>query len=147
MFNLKDARQQTVWHGGGVAVPVLAVFVTAAVLVAYAAMHQQDGHVDDVKVRQQVHAATGHAVRQRAHQVARVVHVAGHPPEGRCHQFAFVKAAVGRSVGTLDESGLFTPDFAVAFCATEKVFLMVRCTEDVVSQQTQDEDACSVRCG
>lgn len=80
-LTLEDAGQQTVGHCGGVAVPVLAVFVTAAVLIAYAAMYQQDGHVDDVEIRQQVLAPTGHAVRQRAHQVTRVVHVAGHPPE------------------------------------------------------------------
>lgn len=88
-------------------------------------MHQQDAHVDDVKIGQQVLATTGHAIRQRAHQVARVVHVARHSPKPRGHQFALVKAAIGRSVGTLDEGGLLTPDFAVTLRATEKVFLVV----------------------
>lgn len=61
---LEDVGQQTVGHGCGVALPVLAVLVATAVLITNAAVHQQDGHVDDVKIGQQVLATAGQAVRQ-----------------------------------------------------------------------------------
>ncbi len=142
---LEDVGQQTAGHGCGVALPVLAVLVATAVLITNAAVHQQDGHVDDVKIRQQVLATAGQAVRQWAHQVPRVVHVTGHPPKPRGHQFALVNPTIGRLVWTLDEGGLLTPDFTVTLCATEKVFLVVGWAEDVVAHQTQDEDTCGMR--
>lgn len=61
---LEDVGQQTAGHGCGVALPVLAVLVATAVLITNAAVHQQDGHVDDVKIRQQVLTTAGQAVRQ-----------------------------------------------------------------------------------
>lgn len=68
-------------HGVGVPLPVLAVFAAAAVLVAYAAVNQQDGHVNDVEEREKMSEATGGAVGQRPHQIASVVEVARHSPE------------------------------------------------------------------
>lgn len=69
------------WHLVGVPLPVLAVFATAAVLVTYAAVNQQDGHVNDVEVREKMSEATGGAVGQRSHQIPSVVEVARHSPE------------------------------------------------------------------
>ena len=92
---LEDAREQAVRHGGRVALPVAAVLVGTPVLVPEAAVGQQDGHEDDVEVGQEVAAATGQAVRQAAHQVTRVVEVAGHAPEARDQQLAVVFLPVG----------------------------------------------------
>lgn len=78
---LKEPGDQPVRHGVGVALPVFAVFAAAAVLVADAAVNQQNGHVDDVEVREEVSEAAGGAVGQRSHQVAGVVEVARHSPE------------------------------------------------------------------
>lgn len=78
---LKEPRNQPVRHLVGVPLPVLAVLAAAAVLVTDAAVNQQDGHVNDVKVRENMTEATGGAVGQRSHQIASVVEVARHSPE------------------------------------------------------------------
>lgn len=110
-------------------------------------MHQQDGHVHYVEVRQQVLPATGQAVGQRPHQVARVVHVSGHSPETGGEQLALVDAAVRRAIGALDITRLAAPDPTVALCAAEQVLLMVGGAEDVVTPQAEDEDPCNLRGG
>lgn len=61
--------------------PVLAVFAGATVFIPHAAVGQQNGHVNDVEIRQDVPKATSQAVRQGAHQVACVVKMASHSPE------------------------------------------------------------------
>lgn len=79
--SLEDSRQQAVGHSGCVTFPVLAVLIAAAMLITDAAVQQQDGHVDDVEVGQQVPAPARHAVRQCAQQVAGVVKVTCSAPE------------------------------------------------------------------
>lgn len=49
-LSLKHSRNQPVRHSICVAFPVLAIFVAAAVLITYTAVHQQDGHVNNVEV-------------------------------------------------------------------------------------------------
>lgn len=115
-------------------------------LVAYAAVHQQDGHVDDVEVGQDVAEAAGGAVRQRAHQVPGVVEVASHAPEARGHELAAVGAAVGRAVRALDVGGLAAPDGAGALGAAEQVLLVVGGAEDVVANQAEQQHGGSVGC-
>lgn len=92
---LKQPRNQPVRHSVSVASPVFAVLAAAAVLVAHAAVHQQDGHVNYVEVREQVAETTGGAVGQGAHQVTCVVEVARYAPEAGGHKLAAVQAAVG----------------------------------------------------
>lgn len=108
-------------------------------LVAHAAVHQQDGHVNDVEVREDVAEAAGGTVGQRAHEVARVVEVAGHSPEAGGHELAAVDAAVGRAVGALDVRRLPAPDGARALCAPEQVLLVVGGAEDVVPDQAEQQ--------
>ena len=110
-------------------------------------MGQQDGHVDDVEVGQEVAAAAGQAVRQAAHQVAGVVEVAGHAPEAGHQQLAVVLLLIGRREGTLDDLGLPAPDQAAPVRAAEEVLLMVGHPEDVVAQQAQQQDAQGVAGG
>lgn len=81
LFSLKHPGDEPVRDSIRVPFPVLGVLAAAAVLVPDAAVDQQDGHVNDVEVGQYVSEAAGGAVRQRAHQVTRVVEVPGHAPE------------------------------------------------------------------
>lgn len=81
LLSLEHSRNQSVRNGVCVAFPVFPVLAAAAVFVAHAAVDQQDGHVNDVEVRQYVAEPAGGAVSQRAHQVPGVVEVAGHAPE------------------------------------------------------------------
>lgn len=145
--SLKDPGNQPVRHGVGVALPVFAVFAAAAVLVAYAAVDQQDGHVDDVEVREEVSEATGGAVGQRSHQVARVVEVARHSPETWGQQLTAVDLAVTGAVRALDKGGLAAPDGAGAVAAPEQVLLVVGGPEDVISHQAEQEHSQSVKVG
>lgn len=113
-------------------------------LIAHAAVDQQDGHVNDVEIRKNVSEATGGAVRQRAHQVPGVVEVPRHAPETGGHEFAVVKAAVGGVVRTLDVGWFSAPNGAGAFCASEQILLMVGGAEDVVTDQAEQQDTQSV---
>lgn len=144
---LEDPRQQSIGNCIRVALPVFAVLAAAAMLVSHTAVHQQDGHVDDVEVGMNVAEAAGCTVGQRTHQVARVVEVACHAPEAGGHELAVVKAAVTRAVGTLNEGGLLAPDGALPLGTAEQVLLVVGGAEDVVTHQTQEEDSSSMGCG
>lgn len=115
-------------------------------LVADAAMDEQDGHVDDIEIRQQVVKPTGQAVGQRSHQVSGVVHVTGQPPEAGDHELAVVLLTVSRRVRTFDEFRLLAPDDAVAVGAPEQVFLMVGHPEDVVPNEPQQKYCCRSCC-
>lgn len=122
---LEQPRNQSVRHSVSVALPVFAIFAAAAMLVAHTPVHQQNGHVNYVKVREQVAETTGRAVGQRAHQVACVVEVPRHPPEAGGHELAAVQATVSRAVQTLDVFGLLAPNGAGALGAPEQVLLVV----------------------
>ena len=139
--SLKHTRNQPIRHSICVALPVLAVLAAAAVLVAHTAVHQQDGHVNDVEVGQNVAEATGSTVGQRAHQVTCVVEVPGHAPEAGGQELAVVKATVCGVVRALDESWLAPPDGAGSLCAAEPVLLVVGGAEDVIPDKAQEEDS------
>lgn len=137
---LKHSWDESVRHSVRVLLPVFAVFAAAAVLVPHTAVHQQDGHVNDIKVREQVTESAGRAVGQRSHQVPSVVKMPGHAPEASGEQFAFVDASVGRAVGALDVGRLAAPDGAGSLCASEQVLLVVRGAEDVITSQTKEQN-------
>lgn len=142
----EEAWQEAVRHGGGVALPVLPVFAETTVLIPKAAVGQQDCHVNDVEVRQDVFKPTSQAVGQGAHQIARVVEVACPAPEARGHQLAVELGAIHRHVGALDVLRLLPPDLAVAIRTTEEVLLVVCRSEDVVANQAQYQDAHGISC-
>lgn len=145
--SLKDPRNQPVRHLVGVAFPVLAVLAAAAVLVAHAAVHQQDGHVNDVEVREKMAEAAGGAVGQRSHQVAGVVEVARHSPETRREELAAVEPTVAGAVGALDVGRLAAPDGAGAVGAPEQILLVVGGAENVISHQAEQEHSQGVKGG
>lgn len=107
--------------------------------ISHTPVDQQDGHVDNVEVRENVAETTGGTVGQGAHQVAGVVEVARHSPETWGQELAAVGAAVGGQVRALDVGGLATPDGADAVRAAEQVFLMVGGAEDVIPNQTKQQ--------
>lgn len=142
--SLKHSRNQSVRHSVCVSLPVLAVFAAAAVLVTHTAVDQEDGHVNNIEVGQNVTKATGSTVRQRAHQVTGVVEVAGHTPEARGEELAAVEATVCGTVRALNVLGLTAPDGAGALCATEQVLLVVGGTEDVIPDEAEQQDSHSM---
>lgn len=103
-------------------------------------MHQQNSHVDHIEVGQDVTEATGGTIGQRPHEVSGVVEVTGHAPEAGCHEFAAVNSSITGVVRALNVRGFISPDGAGTLSAAEQVLLMVRGAEDVVSDQTQDQD-------
>lgn len=143
---LKHPRQEAVGHCSRVALPVLPVLAAAAVLVPKAAVGEQDAHVDDVEVRQDVLKATGQAVGQRAHQVSGVVEVACPAPESRGEQLAVVPGAIHGRVGALDVLRPPPPDPAVAVGAAEQILLVVGGPEDVITQQAQHQHPQGMSC-
>lgn len=116
-------------------------------LITYTAVQQQDGHVDDVEVGQQVPVTACHTVRQRTQQVTCVVKMTCSAPETRRQQLALMNAAVRRAIRALDEGRLAAPDFALALRAPEQVLLVVGRAEDIVAHQAEGEDGPGVRCG
>lgn len=78
-----DSWYETVPHSVGVLLPELSVLGRAAMLVSVDPVHQQDRHVDDVKVGQDVGEAAAEAVRQRSHKIPSVVHMSCHSPPAR----------------------------------------------------------------
>lgn len=70
--------------------PVLPIFAATTVLVPNAAVGEQNGHVNNVEVRQDVLKATSQAIGQRAHQISRVVEMTCPAPKARGHQLAVV---------------------------------------------------------
>lgn len=84
-----------------------------------AAVGQQNSHINDVEIRQDVVKPTSQAIGQGAHQISRVVKMSRPPPESRGHQFAVVLGPVHGHVGTLDIFWFLPPDLAVAVGTTE----------------------------
>lgn len=110
-------------------------------LIAHTAVDQQDGHVNDIEVRENVSKAAGGAVGQRTHQVSGVVEVPGHSPEARGHELAAVGATVTGAVCALDVRRLLAPDRAGALGASEQVLLVVGGAEDVIPNQAEHQDS------
>lgn len=120
--------------------PVLPIFAATTVLVPNAAVGEQNGHVNDVEVRQDVLKATSQAIGQRAHQVSCVVEMTCPAPKPGGHQLAVVLGPIHGHVGALDVLRLLPPDPAVAIGTTEEVLLVVGHSEDEIAQQAQRQD-------
>lgn len=143
---LKYSGQEPVGHRSSVALPVLPILAAAAVLVPNAAVGEQNGHVNDVEVRQDVLKATSQAIGQRAHQVSRVVEMTCPAPKSGGQQLAVVLGPIHGRVGALDVLRPLPPDPAVAVGATEEVLLVVGHSEDVITQQAQHQDPHGMSC-
>lgn len=115
-------------------------------LIPKAAVGEQNGHINDVEVRQDVLKATSQAIGQRACQVSCVVEMTCPAPKSGGHQLAVVLGAIHGCVGALDVLWLLPPDPAVAIGATEEVLLVVSHSEDVITQQAQHQDPYGMSC-
>lgn len=126
--------------------PVLPIFAATTVLVPNAAVAQQNGHVNDVEVRQDVLKATSQAIGRRAHPVSRVVEMTCPAPKARAHQLAVALGPIHGHVGALDGLRLLPPDPAVAIGMTEEVLLVVGHSEDGTAQQAHHQDPYGMGC-
>lgn len=115
-------------------------------LVPNAAVGEQNAHVNDVEVRQDVLKATSQAIGQRAHQVSRVVEMTCPAPKSGGHQLAVVLGPIHGHVGALNVLRLLPPDPAVAIGTTEEVLLVVGHSEDEITQQAQHQDPYGMGC-
>lgn len=107
-------------------------------------MGEQNRHINNVEVRQDVFKPTSQAISQGAHQISRVIKMPCPPPEPRGHQLAVVLGPIHRHVGALDVLGFLPPYLAVAARTSEEVLLVVGRSEDVITHQAQHQDPCSI---
>jgi hypothetical protein len=74
-----DVWNAFVRYGGTILLPVFAIFSAAPQVIALNALPQQDRHVDNVKVGQQVPMSTSHAHGERDKQVAHIIEMTREP--------------------------------------------------------------------
>lgn len=127
-----------------VLLPVLAILALAAGVVTLDAVQQENGHVNDVKVREQVLGAAGHAESQRDQKIAHIVEVARETPVTGAEQQRLVGLAVRGHERGADHLGGLAPDHALAVGRADNVLLVVNRAEDKVSGVSDSEDQSKV---
>lgn len=144
MWTLKHSWYEPVRHGSSVATPVLPVLAGTTVFIPNAAVDEQNRHINNVEVRQDVFKPTSQAISQGAHQISRVIKMPCPPPEPRGHQLAVVLGPIHRHVRALDVLRFLPPYLAVAVRTSEEVLLVVGRSEDVIAHQAQHQDPCGI---
>lgn len=147
MVSLVDIGDQLVRDDPHVLLPVLAVLALAAGMITLDTVQQQNGHVDDVVVRQQVLGAASHAHGQRDQQIAHIVEVARQTPVAGAEQQRLVGLAIRCHKRSADDLGRLAPDHALAVGRTNNVLLVVDRAEDEVSCKADGEDDAELNWG
>lgn len=103
-------------------------------------VQQQDGHVDDVEVRQEVLGAAGHAHGERDQEVTDIVEVTRETPVTGAEEERLVGLAIGGDEGGADDLGGLAPDHALSVGRTDDIFLVVDGAEDEVAGEADGEN-------
>jgi len=139
-IRLVDVRDELVRDSLHVLLPELAVLALAASVITLDAVQQQDGHVDDVEVRQQVLGTARHAHGQGDQQITNIVEVTGETPVSRAQQQRLVGLAIRGDERGADDLGGLAPDHALAVGGADNILLVVDGAEDEVSSEANGED-------
>jgi len=140
LFSLVDIGDQLVRNHPHVFLPVLAVLALAASVITLDTVQQQNGHVDDVEVGQQVLGTAGHAHGQRQQQIADIVEVARQTPVAGAEQQRLVRLAIRCHERSANDLGRLAPNHALAIGGANNVLLVVDRAEDEVSCRADGED-------
>lgn len=109
-------------------------------MITLDAVQQQDGHVDDVEVRQEVLGAAGHAHGERDQEVTDIVEVTRETPVTGAEEERLVGLAVGGDEGGADDLGGLAPDHALAVSRADDILLVVDGAEDEVAGKADSEN-------
>lgn len=137
---LVDVGDQLVRNSLHVLFPELAILALAASVITLDAVQQQDGHVDDVEVRQQVLGAAGHAHGQGDQEITNIVEVTRETPVSGAEEERLVGLAVRGDERGADHLGGLAPDHALAVGRADNVLLVVDRAEDEVTSEADGEN-------
>lgn len=109
-------------------------------MVTLNAVEQKDGHIDDVKIGQQVLGTAGHAHGQGYQQVTDIVEVARETPVTGAQQQGLMGLSIRCNEGGADDFGGLAPDHTLAVGGANNVLLVVDGAEDEVSNVSDSKD-------